>query len=316
MNALEGPLAPLGHPRSNSDVLKREDASTRPKNTPRAYVDFSTSDEWGTFLYPSVTQPRQQWKVGETVKIQFESGFASFVVELWQQRLDNMGARGREYVAGRSKGPSDVEGVAKTVTISWVVQRFKPFQIERPDFGYTHYFVVRNGTGDVDEYLFNSFLSVSFNILDGTGPILPGAGIAANVSVETSTSTSPGPSTITNIYTSASTSTSAPTSQAAVGSTDSSSNSNVATIALGAVLGVLGLAALLGLFFWLGKRRKQQQRTAGAASAAPAAELYTTVSPYPGELESPPVPVAETFKQQPVAWIPPQTEQRPIEVWR
>jgi len=45
-----------------------------------------------TFLCPSVTQPRQQRKIGETGSIKFETGFVSFVVELWQQRLDNLGA--------------------------------------------------------------------------------------------------------------------------------------------------------------------------------------------------------------------------------
>jgi hypothetical protein len=123
-------------------------------------------------------------------------------------------------------------------------------EVELCDYGYTHYVVVRNGTADASQYSFNSFLSITFNIFPGTAPILPGAGAVIKVSTETSTSTSTSNSTsaITNIYTSASTSANVQTGQA-IADSKTGGNANVSTIALGAVLGLVGLVALLGLFF-------------------------------------------------------------------
>ncbi|KAK0752305.1 hypothetical protein B0T18DRAFT_426806 [Schizothecium vesticola] len=220
MDAFKGSLALPSHSISHGGVLKRGGDAIKQKSSPRTTVDFSTSDEWATFLYPSVAPPRQQWWIGETINIQLETGFASFVVELWQQILDNMGAR------GRSLGPTDVEGVMKTRTIPWM-----------------------NWYRRCGEYLFKSFLSIGFSIDDGTVPILPGAGAVTNVSTGTSPCTSTSTSTGTSTaHTSVSTNTSAPTGQAAAGPKDSG-NTNVTAIALGAVLGAVGLATLPGLFF-------------------------------------------------------------------
>lgn len=245
-------------------------------------------------MVPSVNQPRQQWRVGEKVNIQFETGFASFILELWQPRLDNLGARGGQYITSRLAGPSDVEGSRRTTTVDWMVQMYN-YNIQYPYYGRNFYLVVRNGTGPDD----NSFLSVTFNILEQAA-IVSSSGVSTT-SAATQTSTgSHGTSTDSNAGVT--------TSPAAAGPKDSG-NMNVSTIALSAVLGVVGLAALLGLFFWLGKRRKQQQKTLATTAASPTAATerhYSTVSPYPGELESPPAPVAEAFKSQPVAWIPPR----------
>lgn len=296
MTAMLGSLPSLDRPRSNAQVLRRERDPSKQKSSPRAPVDevITTSDEWGTFMVPSVNQPRQQWRVGEKVNIQFETGFASFILELWQPRLDNLGARGGQYITSRLAGPSDVEGSRRTTTVDWTVQMYN-YNIQYPYYGRNYYLVVRNGTGPDD----NSFLSVTFNILEQAA-IVSSSGVSTT-SAATQTSTgSHGTSTDSNAGVT--------TSPAAAGPKDSG-NMNVSTIALSAVLGVVGLAALLGLFFWLGKRRKQQQKTLATTAASPtnATERhYSTVSPYPGELESPPAPVAEAFKSQPVAWIPPR----------
>lgn len=319
MTAMLGSLPSLDPPRSNGQVLRRERDPSKQKSSPRAPVDrvITTSDEWGTFMVPGTNQPRQQWGVGEKINIQFETGFASFILELWQLRLDNLGARGGQYITSRLAGPSDVEGSRKTTTVNWMVSMYN-YNIEYPNFGRNFYLVVRNGTGPDD----NSFLSVTFNILEQAA-IVTSSGVSTT-SAATQTSTgSHGTSTdssagVTTNPAAAGSKDSGNTNPAAAGSKDSG-NTNATTIALGAILGVVGLAALLGLFFWLGKRRKQQQkqqqkpqqktletteRQSTAASPSAPTELYADAWKYPGELESPPVPDSEVFKPQPVAWFP------------
>lgn len=327
MTAMLGLLPSLDRPRSNDQALRRERDPSKHRSSPRAPVDrvLTTSDEWGTFMVPGANQPRQQWGVGEKINIQFETGFASFILELWQQRLDNLGARGGQYITSRLAGPSDVEGLRKTTTVNWTVSMYN-YNIEYPNYGRNFYLVVRNGTGPDD----NSFLSVTFNILEQAA-IVTSSGVSTT-SAATQTSTG-------NHGTSTDSSAGVPTNPATAGSKDSgntnpaaagsnnSGNANSATIALGAVLGVVGLAALLGLFFWLAKRRKQQQKTQQktqqkpqettetqgttetpwtAASPSAPTELYADAWKYPGELESPPAPGSEAFKPQPVAWYPRQ----------
>lgn len=319
MTAMLGSLPSLDPPRSNGQVLRENATRASRKSSPRAPVDrvITTSDEWGTFMVPGTNQPRQQWGVGEKINIQFETGFASFILELWQLRLDNLGARGGQYITSRLAGPSDVEGSRKTTTVNWMVSMYN-YNIEYPNFGRNFYLVVRNGTGPDD----NSFLSVTFNILEQAA-IVTSSGVST-MSAATQTSTgSHGTSTdssagVTTNPAAAGSKDSGNTNPAAAGSKDSG-NTNATTITLGVILGVVGLAALLGLFFWLGKRRKQQQkqqqkpqqktletteRQSTAASPSAPTELYADAWKYPGELESPPVPDSEVFKPQPVAWFP------------
>ncbi|KAK1829327.1 hypothetical protein QBC39DRAFT_134440 [Podospora conica] len=297
--ALPGFLRPTSDVASHGEVLKREDdLKTRRRTT------LEARDQWGTFFYPTRDQPLQVWKLGDDVTLRFETGFASYTMALWQQSRDGSEWKLGKILLAEPLRAGAVQGVNKTTSLDWTVQ-IHPLTT---DFSYTFLLRVNNGSSTSDNDLGTSvrgFTSPYFNIVERDADTSSVSVLSTSVSAPTSASASASATSASTIV---------PTGEAA-GASQGAEKSNVTAIALGTVLGIAGLAALLALFFWLGSRRRKRREKAQAMAEASATAAGYRDSSFPSSYDSQGVAVADVYKPQ-VDWSAPQIQQprRPVEL--
>lgn len=195
------------------------------------------NNRYGQFYQPSRDEPMKTWRLGEQMVINVVSFFPTYTVTLWEDlgNAQECGAVLRQNVDHRP-GPLEY---------NWTVQTyFRP--LPRPDAHNYYYLLVTNGSNyDPNERAAPTnvtgpkFTSAMFNIVganytEPTNKTVAGNGATSSSSSGTLNSSAPG----------------------AIDTKGPEGKTSALPIALGVVVGALGLVLISLIFWWYVRRRR------------------------------------------------------------
>ncbi|RYP40878.1 hypothetical protein DL767_001359 [Monosporascus sp. MG133] len=221
------------------------------------------------------------WRVGEVQKIQYRTDFQEYTVALWQ-----------EIGGGANLGPILFQTRSGDVReFDFVVQTFDLVLSNSDRF---FLWMFEGGTSQQNNLSAQHMSSSYFRITDEPEPESSSSSSAAPTSTSATSSVTVPASVSTT--TSASTSTETPDVTANAPTAPADPQAGVISIGvavgIGVAIGVVGLAALAGIVYWLWRRRRQDRLSPNYGNAMPGLEVAQSHAvqkePEPPHYELPP----------------------------